>query len=197
MLPSSSRRLFAFSSRRLFAFVACAATAWIATACGAPRPVSHDPGAPRQAGRERAEVLEVIDGDTIRLDLEGSRQNVRLIGVNTPETKHPTKGVECFGPEASAFLEHLLRPGTVVRVERDLEARDAYRRLLLYVFLDTPSGERFVNLELVARGFATPLSIEPNTHYREFFVDAAFDAQQHSRGMWSRCPQDAASNTPK
>jgi micrococcal nuclease len=142
-------------------------------------------------------VLEVIDGDTIRLDLGGSRQNVRLIGVNTPETKHPTKGVECFGPEASAFLERLLRPGTTVRVERDLEARDAYRRLLLYVFLDTPSGERFVNLELVARGFATPLSIEPNTRYREFFVDAAFDAQQHSRGMWSRCSRDATSSAPK
>ena len=135
-----------------------------------------------------ATVLEVIDGDTVRLDLEGSRESARLIGVNTPETKHPTKGVECFGPEASAFLARWLQPGTRVRVERDLEARDAYRRLLLYVFVDTSAGQRFVNLELVARGFATPLSIEPNTRYQQFFVDAAFDAQQHSRGMWGACP---------
>ncbi|MGA1332476.1 MAG: thermonuclease family protein, partial [Ilumatobacteraceae bacterium] len=135
-----------------------------------------------------ATVLEVIDGDTLRLDLDGSRESVRLIGVNTPETKHPTKGVECFGPEASAFLARWLQPGTRVRVERDLEARDAYRRLLLYIFVDTPSGQRFVNLELVARGFATPLSIEPNTRYQQFFVDAAFDAQRHSRGMWGECP---------
>ena len=135
-----------------------------------------------------ATVLEVIDGDTVRLDLDGSRESVRLIGVNTPETKHPTKGVECFGPEASAFLARWLQPGTRVRVERDLEARDAYRRLLLYVFVDTSAGQRFVNLELVARGFATPLSIEPNTRYQQFFVDAAFDAQRHSRGMWGACP---------
>jgi micrococcal nuclease len=135
-----------------------------------------------------ATVLEVVDGDTLRLDLDGSRESVRLIGVNTPETKHPTKGVECFGPEASAFLARWLQPGTRVRVERDLEARDAYRRLLLYVFVDTSSGQRFVNLELVARGFATPLSIEPNTRYQQFFVDAAFDAQRHSRGMWGACP---------
>ena len=97
-----------------------------------------------------ATVLEVIDGDTVRLDLDGSRESVRLIGVNTPETKHPTKGVECFGPEASAFLARWLQPGTRVRVERDVEARDAYRRLLLYVFVDTSTGQRFVNLELVS-----------------------------------------------
>jgi endonuclease YncB( thermonuclease family) len=59
---------------------------------------------------------------------------------------------------------------------------------LLYVFVVTPSGERFVNLELVARGYATPLSIEPNTRYQQFFVDAAFDAQRHSRGLWGACP---------
>ena len=56
-----------------------------------------------------ATVIEVIDGDTVRLDLDGSRESVRLIGVNTPETKHPTKGVECFGPEASAFLAQIGR----------------------------------------------------------------------------------------
>jgi micrococcal nuclease len=108
--------------------------------------------------------------------------------VNTPETKHPTKGVECFGPQASAFLTHWLKPGTRVRVERDTEARDTYRRLLLYVFVATPAGERFVNLELVARGFATALSIEPNTKYQEMFVEAAFDAQRDSRGLWGACP---------
>jgi|LakMenEpi03Aug12_release.lakeMendotaPanAssembly.Ray.scaffolds.fasta_scaffold03462_7 micrococcal nuclease len=141
-----------------------------------------------ESALEHSVVLDVVDGDTIRIDLAGSRHYVRLIGVNTPETKHPTKGVECYGPQASAFLTHWLQPGTRVRVERDLEARDVYRRLLLYVFVVTPSGERFVNLELVARGYATPLSIEPNTRYQQFFVDAAFDAQRHSRGLWGACP---------
>jgi len=136
---------------------------------------------------DRAIVVEVVDGDTVRLQLGDTREDVRLIGIDTPETKHPTKPVECFGPEASAFLTRLLPIGTALRVERDIEGRDSYRRLLLYLFLPTSDGERFVNLELVARGFATPLSIEPNTRYQRHFVAAAFDAQQHSRGLWDAC----------
>jgi micrococcal nuclease len=136
---------------------------------------------------DRAIVVEVVDGDTVRLQLGDTREDVRLIGIDTPETKHPTKPVECFGPEASAFLTRLLPVGTALRVERDIEGRDSYRRLLLYLFLPTSDGERFVNLELVARGFATPLSIEPNTRYQQHFVAAAFDAQQHSRGLWDAC----------
>jgi len=167
-------------TRRTPVVLAVAASLTFGTACREP--------APTQVLREHAEVVEVVDGDTIKLDFAGVRQQVRLIGVNTPETKHPTKGVECFGPQASAFLTHWLKPGTRVRVERDTEARDTYRRLLLYVFVATPAGERFVNLELVARGFATALSIEPNTKYQEMFVEAAFDAQRHSRGLWGACP---------
>ena len=188
-------------TRRLIANLTWAAVLFGLAACredAADHKDNHDQAArfeaavleaaPFEGALFEATVLEVIDGDTVRLDLDGSHESVRLIGVNTPETKHPTKGVECFGPEASAFLARWLQPGTRVRVERDLEARDAYRRLLLYVFVDTSAGQRFVNLELVARGFASPLSIEPNTRYQQFFVDAAFDAQRHSRGMWGACP---------
>ncbi|MFM8956229.1 MAG: thermonuclease family protein, partial [Actinomycetota bacterium] len=100
---------------------------------------------------DRAVVVEVIDGDTVRLQLGDAREDVRLIGIDTPETKHPTKPVECFGPEASAFLARLLPVGATLRVERDMEGRDSYRRLLLYLVLPTSEGERFVNLELVAR----------------------------------------------
>jgi len=194
-------RAVSHRARRLIANLAQAAVLFGLAACSddaVDHTVNHDQAAVKEttvleaAVLENtvleATVLEVIDGDTLRLDLDGSRESVRLIGVNTPETKHPTKGVECFGPEASAFLARWLQPGTRVRVERDLEARDTYRRLLLYIFVDTSSGQRFVNLELVARGFATPLSIEPNTRYQQFFVDAAFDAQRHSRGLWGECP---------
>ena len=133
----------------LFGLAACSEDA--ADHKGNHDQVARSEAAVLEAAVFEATVLEVIDGDTVRLDLDGSRESVRLIGVNTPETKHPTKGVECFGPEASAFLARWLQPGTRVRVERDLEARDAYRRLLLYVFVDTSAGQRFVNLELVAR----------------------------------------------
>lgn len=136
---------------------------------------------------DTALVVEVIDGDTVTLDVGGHTETVRLVGIDTPETVHPTKPVECFGPQASAFLTRVLPPGSQVRIQRDTQARDSYGRLLLYLFLPAPSGDRFVNLELVARGFVVPLAIEPNTRWRSAFVDAAFEAQQNSRGLWGAC----------
>lgn len=152
------------------------------TGCGSPEPHSQP-----AIARGEATVVEVIDGDTLRLAIAQRNETVRLIGINTPETKHPTRGVECFGPEATAFLAGLLPPGTTVRVERDSEARDSYRRLLLYIFVSSEGGERFVNLEIVARGFAAPLSIEPNVRYQSHFVEAAFTAERNGRGLWRAC----------
>jgi micrococcal nuclease len=141
----------------------------------------------RAASVDTAIIVEVIDGDTVTLEVAGHTETVRLVGIDTPETVHPTKPVECFGPQASAFLARLLPPGTPVRIRRDTQARDSYGRLLLYLFLPAPDGDKFVNLELVARGYAVPLSIEPNTRWRAAFVDAAFDAQRNSRGLWGVC----------
>ena len=67
-----------------------------------------------------ATVKKVVDGDTIDIDIGGTTERVRLIGINTPETKHPTKGVECYGPQASDYTEQLLPPGTPIRVQRDI-----------------------------------------------------------------------------
>lgn len=150
--------------------------------CGSPEPDSQP-----TVARGEATVIEVIDGDTLRLAIAQHNEVVRLIGINTPETKHPTKGVQCYGREATLFLTGLLPPGTKVRVERDSEARDSYRRLLLYIFVSAEGGERFVNLEIVARGFATTLSIEPNVRYQSHFVEAAFDAERNGRGLWHAC----------
>ncbi len=134
-----------------------------------------------------AVVDEVIDGDTIRLRIGSVTETVRLLAIDTPETKHPTKKVECFGPQASAFLADLLASSPTVRIERDAEARDVYGRLLLYVFLRTRHGEVFINREMVLRGFARPLNIEPNSRYRHLMVTAAFDARRHARGLWKYC----------
>lgn len=132
-----------------------------------------------------ATVRSVVDGDTIDISISGRTERVRLIGINTPETKHPTKGIECFGPEASAYLEQLLPKGTAVRVERDIEARDIYGRLLLYIYVaDT---DLFVNLDLVARGFAQPMVFEPNTAHKLDFAQAATQAERSNIGMWQAC----------
>lgn len=142
-------------------------------------------GQPRNSAADIATVIEVIDGDTVDLSIAGHRQRVRLIGVDTPETKHPNKPVQCFGHEASAFTESLLAPGTKVRLERDAEARDTYDRLLVYLFRG--SDNMFINLELVRRGFAHLLTIEPNIAYLEKFVAAARDARSNNEGLWQAC----------
>ena len=130
-------------------------------------------------------IAHVIDGDTVDIDINGRTERVRLIGVDTPETKHPTKPIECFGPEASAYLTQLLPKGTAVRIERDVEARDRYGRMLLYLYLG--SDNLFINLDLVARGYGTPMSIEPNTFHRNDFVRAAAQAEAANVGLWKAC----------
>lgn len=130
-------------------------------------------------------ILTVIDGDTVDIELDGQTERVRLIGVNTPETKHPTKPIECFGPEASAYMTQLLPKGTDVRIERDTEARDRYGRMLLYLYRD--SDNLFINLDLISRGYGTPMSIEPNTFHRNDFVHAAALAEATNVGLWKAC----------
>lgn len=153
----------------------------LATACSPPLP------SPDASGRVTAVVTGVTDGDTVVLDFGGRRESVRLIGVDTPETKHPKKPVECFGPEASAHTLSLLPPGTEVTVERDVEARDRYRRLLAYLRRN-PDG-LFVNLDLVATGHARPYPYEPNTAHAQEFAAAAVAAQQAGLGLWGACPR--------
>jgi micrococcal nuclease len=130
-------------------------------------------------------VLKVVDGDTVDIDIKGNTERVRLIGVNTPETKHLTKPIECFGPEASAYLTQLLPKGTHVRIERDIEARDRYGRMLLYLYRE--SDNLFINLDLVSHGYGTPMSIEPNTFHRNDFVHAAALAETTNEGLWKAC----------
>ncbi|MEO8364398.1 MAG: thermonuclease family protein [Ilumatobacteraceae bacterium] len=130
-------------------------------------------------------VVDVIDGDTVDLTIAGHRKRVRLIGIDTPETKHPEKPVQCFGPQATRFTESLLADGTEVRIERDVEARDTYDRLLVYLF--RTSDNLFVNLQIVQQGFARVLTIEPNTTYMGEFVTAARDARDNNRGLWQEC----------
>ena len=132
-----------------------------------------------------ATVKKVVDGDTIDIAIGGKTERVRLIGINTPETKHPTKGVECFGPEASAYTEQLLPEGTALRVERDVEARDKYGRLLLYVYI--ANSNVFVNLDLVMNGYARPMVFEPNTAHIADFAQAATQAELRNVGLWQAC----------
>jgi micrococcal nuclease len=136
-----------------------------------------------------ATVLRVVDGDTVDVQIDGREERVRLIGIDTPETKKPDSPVECFGPEATAFTESLLPEGTAVRIERDVGGRDDFGRLLGYVYLvdDAGSPTTFVNDEIVASGHATPLSIAPNTTFASTFADSARAAEAADLGLWAAC----------
>jgi len=128
-------------------------------------------------------VVEVVDGDTIVVAFaDGTADTVRLLGVDTPETKHPTRGVECFGPEAAAYSKARLA-GKVVRLESDVERRDVYGRRLAYVYLH---GRRFDD-ELLRQGYARFLVIPPNDAHGRALLTAELDARRHRRGLWGAC----------
>jgi micrococcal nuclease len=122
-----------------------------------------------------ATVTRVVDGDTVVLAGVGK---ARLIGVDTPEVYG---GVECYGPEASAYAKHLLT-GRRVRVRPGAERRDRYGRALVYLWLE---DGRFVNELLVAGGWARTLEIAPNTRFAALLRRSASEARAGRRGLWS------------
>lgn len=136
-----------------------------------------------------AEVEYIVDGDTIDVLIDGREERVRLTGIDTPETKKPNTPIECFGPEATTFTKSLLPIGTPIRLERDIVNRDDFGRLLAYVY--RAADGIFVNYEVIRQGFATPLSIEPNTTHIDLFVDAARSAEADDVGIWSACGSGA------
>jgi micrococcal nuclease len=162
-----------FRLRCLFVVLACA----FLGSCS-----SSDSSLPQGAN---ARVVKVIDGDTVDISIDGKVERVRLIGIDTPETKKPNTPIECYGPEASQRTTFLLPVGTPVILQRDAEARDHYGRLLGYIFRF--SDNLFVNSDLMAGGFARPLAIAPNTTYSEEFSSLATNAQAAKLGLWGAC----------
>jgi micrococcal nuclease len=129
-----------------------------------------------------AYVIRAVDGDTIEVELEGHEEDVRYIGVDTPETVKPDTPVQCFGPQASAF-NHRLVEGRRVRLVFGVERHDVYGRLLAYVYL----GDRFVNAELLQRGLARTLTIPPNDRFARRFKRFEMAAARAGRGLWGAC----------
>lgn len=161
--------------------IVCGAAALILGGQGCALRSSRRPAS--RAGEAR--VARVIDGDTIVVRLGARDETVRLLGVDTPETKDPRRPVQCFGKEASAHTERLLPPGTVVDVARDVEPRDRYGRLLLYVW--RARDRLFVNLDLAANGYADTLTYPPNVSHAGEFTAAVTRAREEGLGLWSQC----------
>jgi micrococcal nuclease len=120
----------------------------------------------------------VIDGDTIVLS---NGEKVRLIGVDTPETKHPQKPVEYYGKEATAFTKKMVG-GRVVKLKYDVQRRDKYGRLLAYVYL---MNGTFLNAEIIKQGYGHAYTRFP-FKYMEQFKEYEKEAREAKRGLWAR-----------
>lgn len=154
------------------------AMALVLAGCGA--------GAGAGAGKPgAAQVVRVIDGDTLVVNVGGREESIRLLGIDTPESVDPRSPVECFGKEASRHTEALVPPGTEIHLVRDVEARDRYSRLLAYVYRADDGA--FINLQLLRKGFAAVLTYPPNVAHVDDFTAAAAQARAEGLGLWSAC----------
>ena len=161
------------------ALTACSATS-SSTTPATPEVRNADVGAP-------VRVVSVADGDTLTVDQDGRRVTVRLLGVDTPETKRPDTPVQCWGPQASEYT-HGRAENQIVRLETDptQDRVDRYGRTLAYVWLLSGS---MLNYELLEYGHAR----EYTYHHREYryaaqFRAAAAEARDAHRGLWAACP---------
>jgi len=139
------------------------------------------------------QVLKVSDGDTILVDMFGKTETIRFIGVDTPETHHPSKPIQCYGPEASDFMTEKLT-GEYVRLEVDPLSgnRDRYDRLLRFVY--TQDGE-LLNKTLVEDGYGFAVTGFNHTKMPQF-VAAETNAKAQKRGLWGSCTIDNSGNYP-
>ena len=128
---------------------------------------------------ERAQVVRVIDGDTIEI---ASGEHVRYLAIDTPQTVHPEKPVQCYGKEASDRNKELVE-GRKVKLLREGEDKDKFGRLLRYVFADGI----LVNAELVWEGYAYAKSYDIEPSLYQVMVQLERSAREAKRGLWAAC----------
>jgi micrococcal nuclease len=160
-------------------------TALAALAAGTLYLVGRGEDRPDLPDPANATVVQVVDGDTLVAWIGGDEENVRLIGIDTPESVARNRPVECYSAEASQRLAELLPPGTPVRLERDIEPRDRYDRLLAYVY--RADDGLLVNRDQVVNGFAEASEYPPNTALSADFTAAQHQARAAATGLWGVC----------
>ncbi len=140
-------------------------------------------------------VVRVYDGDTFKCKLKNGKEiKVRLIGIDTPESSRNKKAfrdaerssvsverIVQMGKKAKSFTKRLLKKGTEVILETDVQVLDRYGRVLAYVYL--PDG-RMLNEVLVREGYAKVYTFPPNVKYVELFKEAQREARRYGRGLW-------------
>lgn len=129
-------------------------------------------------------VLDVVDGDTIKIDYEGNKETVRLIGVDTPESVDPNKDVQCFAIEASNKTKELVsNKNVIIEFDNSQGERDKYGRLLLYVYI--PDTGEMLNENLIKEGYAFEYTYNKAYKYQKDFKSAEEFARENSKGLWN------------
>lgn len=132
-------------------------------------------------------VGKVVDGDTIKVNIRGKTETVRLLGIDTPETVDPRKEVQCFGKAASSKMKSFVSGKYVKLIDDSTQGnRDRYGRLLRYVYLPD-SKATFVNGEMVKQGYAFSFKKYPTKMLRRFNEFEKY-ARENNLGLWGACP---------
>jgi len=142
-----------------------------------------------------AKVVNVIDGDTLKVELAGQVESIRLIGIDTPESKANKKAkkdasrsqqdirtIISLGKAAYSFTKSMVKPGDLIRIEQDVQPRDRYGRILGYVYL---ASGKMLNEEIIAAGYASVMTIPPNIRHQELFLRAHRTAREKKLGLWA------------
>ena len=138
---------------------------------------------------ERGKIVRVVDGDTVRVRLQtGGEVTVRLIGIDTPETKRPGTPVECGGPAATANLERLARGRITLDTDESQDVTDRYERLLAYV--TNRQGVDLATAQLRA-GWASTY-VYDNQPFQRYgtYKSAQAAARAGDHGVWAACGGD-------
>ncbi len=145
-------------------------------------PITTD-NIPQESHSSLVDVVRVVDGDTLQVNIEGELVTVRLIGVDTPEIVDPRRPVQCFGQEASNKAKELLE-NSKIKLEPDETQGDTdrYQRLLRYVFLE--DGTHFNKL-MIEQGFAHEYTYNVPYRHRDEFVEAENYAKTNKLGLWA------------
>lgn len=145
-------------------------------------------------GPGEASVIRVVDGDTLKIQYQGRPESIRLVGIDTPESRANQKARRdvrktgrslrktlLLGQQAKYFVQGLVKPGTRLKLEFDVQKRDKYGRMLGYAYL--PDG-RMLNEVIIRSGYASPMTIPPNVKYQERFLKAYRRARSEGAGLW-------------
>jgi len=173
--------------KRFVVFLLAVCISLVGASVGPSRTLPHTRTTPDKIAAQNAqdfEVIRVVDGDTIVVAFNHEPETVRLIGINTPETVAPNRPVDCYGPEASAFLKELLTHKIVELVsDPSQDDLDKYKRLLRYVYLD---GEN-INALLIEKGFAREYTYKKAYEHQAQFRGLQKAAKKYDIGLWGAC----------